>query len=264
MNTVKKKIESTVTQYKAWHIPQLHLPMAVSRLVPLKVKLFVERIYFFFMSKIKFRKEHIRYSQAWYEHVYHSADIYHLPERDYQQVMSQSAEAGEIDSLLESFAKFSLPENEEINWLEIACHHGKTPFTLVKKYQNVHFYMFDFSNVAVDWCKKYNPLPDHFTIWQGDVRDINHNGNKFDAFFDVITCLDVTEHLPRKTYYQAIKEIDRVCRFGGLLILKQGNVPLREHINILEEEVLVKDFEKKGFSKIDELPNRCHVFKRIC
>lgn len=262
MKTEKKKIDYTVNQCKEWHVPQLYLPASISRLVPLKVKLFVERLYLFVMNKIKFRKEHIRYTQSWYEDVYHSADIYYLPGRDYQQVMGQSAEAGEIDRLIESFAEFSLPDNKRINWLEVACHHGKIPFTLANKYQNVHFYMFDFSNVAVEWCKKYNPLPDRFTIWQGNVKNINHNGNKFDTFFDVITCLDVTEHLPRKTYYQAIKEINRVCRFGGLLILKQGNVPLREHINILEEEVLVKDFEKKGFLKIDELPNRCHVFKR--
>lgn len=123
--------------------------------------------------------------------------------------------------------------------------------------------MFDFSKIAIEWCKKYNPIPHRTTIWQGDVRDISYNGNRFDAFFDVITCLDVTEHLPQKLYTRAIKEMRRVCMLGGLLVVKQGNVPLREHINILDEVALVKDFEKRGFTKIDELPNRCHVLKRV-
>ncbi|MFQ5685618.1 MAG: class I SAM-dependent methyltransferase [Candidatus Scalindua sp.] len=256
------EVDRTVNQIKKWHIPKLRVTKVISSILPLKLKLYIEKSYLFFMNKVKFRKEHIKYSKRWYEEVYHSTDIYYLPQRDYYEVMKQSEEAGEIKQLLETFASINLPEDEKMSWLEVACHHGKTPFVLAEKYKNTHFYMFDFSKVAVEWCNKYNPFPDRTTIWQGDIRNIEFDEMRFNGYFDVITCMDVTEHLPYKIYIKAIKEISRVCKVGGLLVLRQGNVPLREHINILDENKLVKDFEKTGFRKIDELPHRCHVLKR--
>lgn len=258
------QIGSDSCPFKEWQIPVLRCPEAISPFIPSKLKSFVRRLYYSIMNKIKFKKEHIKYSQKWYEDVYHSKDVYYLPYRNYKEVMNDEKTKHETKELLESFAEFSMSTDAKANWLEVACHHGKTPFTLAGLYENIHFYMFDFSRVAVDWCVKYNPYPDRITIWNGDIRNIKYNGNQFNNYFDVITCLDVTEHLPHNIYIKSIKEMRRVCKIGGLIVLRPGMHDVHpEHIHVLEHEKVVRDFEKRGFRKINELTNRYHVLKRI-
>lgn len=258
----KIEIDESVNLIKAWEIPRPAVPKIITAFIPVRIKIALESLYLSIMDRIKFKKEHIHYSRSWYENVYHSADIYYLPERNYEEVMMDVSKNGQKQEIEDIFKEFNLDVAGEVNWLEVACHHGKIPFLLANKYLNAHFFMFDFSEVAVEWCKRYNPIGERAIIWDGDVRKIHCGVDKFDDFFDVVTCFDVTEHLPDKIYRKAIGEIHRVCKIGGILLLRQGNVPLREHINILNEDVLVNDFNKTGFEKIDTLPHRCHVFKK--
>jgi SAM-dependent methyltransferase len=147
--------------------------------------------------------------------------------------------------------------------LEIACMYGKTAFWIGARYPQVRIWGFDFAQRFVDAAAAANPLGDRFTVWQCDATDIHRSGDRFDGFFDLVTCLDVTEHLPDDAYRKMLLEIGRVSRVGGHLLLMQGNTVHVEHIHVLPESELVRDVEASGFRHIATLPERHHLFERL-
>jgi len=105
--------------------------------------------------------------------------------------------------------------------------------------------MFDFSKTAIDWIKKNNPIKNHTVLGVGDIQKISYEGNDFNNFFDVITCIDVTEHLPSKIYKKGIRELFRVLKPSGILIVMQGNSNNIEHINVRTEKQYILDFSRR-------------------
>ena len=93
-------------------------------------------------------------------------------------------------------------------------------------------------------------LPDRAIIWQASVECIKLPNNDLSGFFDFVSCLDVTEHLPPLVYKAMIEELWRVLKPNGHLILMQGNAPNVEHIHVLPENELVTDFVNFGFGLI--------------
>jgi SAM-dependent methyltransferase len=148
------------------------------------------------------------------------------------------------------------------NCLEVACMYGKTAFWLGERYPGLRLWAFDFAQRFVDATRAASPLADRLTVWRGDVTDIHLDGERFDRFFDLVACLDVTEHLPDSIYQNMLKELARVTRGGGHLLLMQGNTIQVEHIHILPEAELVKDVEAAGFRHVTTLPDRHHLFVR--
>lgn len=204
----------------------------------------------------------IDYSKEFYDEVYHK-DKLGLDRNSFEQIMAKWEREGFKVELYAVFDQIEISENRELKWLEVACMHGRTAWWLGEKYNNVFFYMFDFSKTAIEWIKKHNPIPERTLVWEGDIVNIQYNNQYFNAFFDFITCLDVTEHLPEDVYKEGIREMYRVLRSGGFLILKQGISVQPEHINVLTEERLVADFEKVGFVYKKSLPRRYHLFTKL-
>lgn len=203
------------------------------------------------------RKEGFNYSIQWYEASYHKAH-YHLDSRSYASVMREWESFGYKDRLYRVFDEVAVPKG--CRFLEVACHHGKTAFWLAERHSDATFHMFDFSQVAVDWCQRNNLFPDRCFIWRGDVTKIEYKNDKLDDFFDLITCIDVTEHLPHPIYHTMLRELFRVAKPGGGLVLMQGNTPHVEHINVLPEEELVADVCAVGFMLAKHLPERHYLF----
>jgi ubiquinone/menaquinone biosynthesis C-methylase UbiE len=202
----------------------------------------------------------IEYSKEFYEEDYHRGS-YRLPERNLADVMAEWEYMGWKKMLFRVLDSIDRPF-QPVNWLEIACHHGKTAFWLAERFPTTKFYMFDFSSTAIEFCRRHNPIPNRSEIWVGDVSDIRSGIHPFGGFFEAATLLDVTEHLPVKLYRAAISEVYRVLCPGGLLLLKQGHEILPEHINILSERQLVRDFVDQGFHLVQNLPDRHYLMQK--
>lgn len=231
----------------------LNPPVWLRLLVPKWVRNFARPLFYRLQRKIEYSKE-------FYETEYHSG-TYRLQERSYQEVMAEWEAMGWKKMLFEVFDRIESPLAPR-TWLEPACHHGKTVFWLAERFPETRFFMFDFSQTAIEFCTKYNPIPERSVIWQGDLTRIEHNGMTFDDYFDMATLLDVTEHLPADIYRKTIQEVFRVLKPGAHLLLKQGHEILPEHINILPERVLVRDFENAGFHLIERLPERHYLMRK--
>jgi SAM-dependent methyltransferase len=147
-------------------------------------------------------------------------------------------------------------------YLEVACMYGKTAFWMAQRYPQLDVWAFDFSQRFVDATREANPIGDRLTVWRGDAIDIHLGAERFEAFFDLATCIDVTEHLPDDVYRRMLAELARAIRPGGRLLLMQGNTVGVEHIHVLPEEQLVRDVEAAGFTLVETLPERHHLFLR--
>jgi ubiquinone/menaquinone biosynthesis C-methylase UbiE len=147
-------------------------------------------------------------------------------------------------------------------YLEVACMYGKTAFWLAQRYPELDVWAFDFSRRFVDATRAASPIGDRLTLWQGDATDIYLGAERFDQFFHLVTCLDVTEHLPDHVYRRMLSELARVTRAGAHLLMMQGNTVHVEHIHILPESELVSDVVAAGFELVDTLPDRHHLFRR--
>lgn len=201
---------------------------------------------------------HFAYGQDWYDEVYHPL----LTEgRDFETYLSEWSRHEYRARLEAVFPLIRFPEGP-MAWLEVCCMQGKSAYWFLKNYPNARMYMFDFSRSAVEWVQEHFPREWDWEVWQGDIQEIGCGGRAFDDFFDVVTCLDVTEHLPAAVYKNAIHEMYRVLKPTGQLILMQGNTPLPEHINVLPEEQLVADFRSAGFKLVENLPHRHYLLTK--
>jgi tetratricopeptide (TPR) repeat protein len=152
--------------------------------------------------------------------------------------------------------------NEKVKWLEVCCQLGMTAKWVKDKFPFVSMHMFDFSESVVQWLN--TNFPYDANIWKGRIENIQNNESKFENYFDVVTCIDVTEHLPEEVYFRAIDEIHRVLKPGGLLLLMQGICKENpEHINIREESQFVQEFIERGFRYLKTFPYRHHLLERM-
>ena len=94
--------------------------------------------------------------------------------------------------------------------------------------------------------KKYIELSEAFTRLNRSVVKMGFD----DDSFDVVTCMEVLEHLPEEILLPAIDELRRVCR-GQLII----TVPYREpppisktHLRRFEDEDLIRLFPSARFT----------------
>ena len=67
----------------------------------------------------------------------------------------------------------------------------------------------DLSEKAISYAKAFHPDVDYRCV---DIKDLDEN-------FDVITCIEVLEHIPEEQLYSFIKNLFRRCNPGGKLII---------------------------------------------
>ena len=92
--------------------------------------------------------------------------------------------------------------------LEAGCGEGILLEKLLKKYPHSEVSGLDIDEENITICRKYN-LP----VIAGDLTDIPWE----DQYFDVITLIEVIEHLPEPE--KAIMELSRILKQGGRLIV---------------------------------------------
>ena len=208
------------------------------------------------------RRYRFQYGRTWYDSGYHvklgEISGGQAASLEYWEAEGYRARLMKVCDELDRHVRFPTPTQ----YLEVACMYGKTAFWLAERYPQFEVWTFDFSERFVEHCKTHNPIGGRLHIWQGDCTRIRHGQQSFHAFFDLATCIDVTEHLPVEVYHGLLRELARVVKPNGHLLLMQGNTVQVEHIHILAEEQLVADVERAGFKWLATLPQRHHLFVR--
>ncbi len=96
--------------------------------------------------------------------------------------------------------------NQSSSVLDIGAGDG----AFAKHFERNDFYLFDGNPISVDTLKK-----DYPNTVLGRLPNLPFEG----AFFDVIHCSHVIEHLHPNEFYETLKEIDRCLSTGGTLII---------------------------------------------
>lgn len=197
------------------------------------------------------------YSRRWYETEYHGRGAYHLPERTYADVMDEWAPRKSRLYRVLGEAESYVDIGSVGRCLEAGCHHGKTAFWMAERYSGMRIAAVDFSWVAVRWCAWWSPFVGRIGFGQADVSRVPFVASSF----DLVTCLDVAEHLPVSVYTAMLAELYRVQKPGGHLVFFCGQTALPEHINLRSMEQVQSDLEAAGFSLVALLPE-CHTLWR--
>jgi SAM-dependent methyltransferase len=227
--------------------------------LPAPLQSAVRRIWHPIRLGIDRRRYRFSYSRDFYEQGYHdNLAAIGADSLGFWEAQGYRDRLMEVCDSLDCFVRFAAPTR----CLEVACMYGKTAFWLAQRYPELKVWAFDFSQRFVEATRTANPIGDRLTVWQGDATDIHLGADRFDAFFDFVTCLDVTEHLPEEVYRRTLAELARVTRAGGYLLIMQGNTVHVEHIHVLPEPELVADVTKAGFERLATLPERHHLFRR--
>lgn len=95
--------------------------------------------------------------------------------------------------------------------------------------RNFEVYGLDYSEMAVKRATSILPEGNFRT---GDVYDLPYD----DDFFDQVFCIQTLEHL--KNPKQVVKEMDRVCKLNGLILISVPNGELDDyegHVNFWNE-----------------------------
>ncbi|MFH1004443.1 MAG: class I SAM-dependent methyltransferase [Bacteroidota bacterium] len=109
--------------------------------------------------------------------------------------------------------------NKDDNILDAGCGHGE--YTIFSLKRNAKMWAFDYSkemvNCTRELVKKHNLKAEAITV--DSVTNIPYDDN----YFDVVYCLAVLDHLDFDNREKAYKELNRVLKKGGKLILDVPN-----------------------------------------
>lgn len=97
----------------------------------------------------------------------------------------------------------------------------------------------DLSNKAISYAKAFHPDIDYRCI---DIKDLDEN-------FDVITCIEVLEHIPEEELHSFIKNLLKRCNPCGKLIISVPTkiLPLnKKHYRHYDLELLLEQVNSTG------------------
>lgn len=114
---------------------------------------------------------------------------------------------------------FELLSIKNIRVLEIGCGRGALANHLIQTYGDkiMEYKACDYSIEAINIAMKRYSKHEKLTWEVNDIQNISYPDNTFDI---IISC-ETIEHIPDSN--QAIKELYRVCKMGGSLILTCPN-----------------------------------------
>lgn len=132
-------------------------------------------------------------------------------------------------------------------FLDIGCGDGRLVSLIARKHQNCNFYGVDYSKRAVGLAKNLN-----FGLSNARFLhlDILKNSNKsLDVLFDVLTLIEVIEHIPPEEVINFVSASCSYLKEGGTLILTvpSKNLPLaKKHYQHFDRDKLVDILTKSG------------------
>ncbi len=157
--------------------------------------------------------------------------------------------------------------NSKIKVLNIGCGSGDLEnivFNVMEK-NNIDWYGVDISPKSVKSCKN-EFAKSHFSL--GDIRKLKFKKNEF----DLIILMEIMEHIKPTETYKALREVERVLKPGGKLIV---SIPINEgledlikggqnpnaHVRAYTVNIIKRELEISGFkvNKVVEL----FAFKRM-
>ena len=109
-----------------------------------------------------------------------------------------------------------IPRKEGIKILDAGCGEGQL-LGKIAELMSAKLYGVDVTAVAIESAKKRFKEA-KFSL--GDITNLPYKNN----LFDVVICTEVIEHI--RKYKEAIKELKRVVKEGGLLIITFPNEPI--------------------------------------
>ena len=194
------------------------------------------------------------YTREWYEREYHEA-IYALHTSTPDEIAEQWAKPHYREHLTAVWAL--LPRPLAGRALEVGVHHGKTACWMLDEFPAITaLWGVDWSQVAIDFCERL-----------GRKRLIPYCGLAealpfTDNYFDAVSCVDFTEHLPPPVYHAVVEELTRVAAPGAPMILHHGRTAHPAHINPISEATLLADFFVAGWRHIAGTAEGYHALER--
>ena len=146
--------------------------------------------------------------------------------------------------------------NGSIDIIDFGSGVGSSVPFIHKYFPQGNLTCLDVSSKSLDLAKKRFPNQANFCSFDGDVIPFNDNS------FDLVFSACVFHHIDHDEHDSLIKEIHRVLRSGGLLVIFEHNpfnpftrhavniCPFDENAVLLKASQLVKVFRKAGFSEI--------------
>ena len=96
--------------------------------------------------------------------------------------------------------------------LDVGCWSGQLLRALKSERKNFHYFGIDVNKDAIGYITKVEP-EGNFKL--ASALDIPYK----DKYFDIITLFDVLEHIPKKAEMRCLKEIRRVIKKDGVLLI---------------------------------------------
>jgi 2-polyprenyl-3-methyl-5-hydroxy-6-metoxy-1,4-benzoquinol methylase len=103
--------------------------------------------------------------------------------------------------------------------LDIGCGDGRFLAEMEERFPGKRYCGIDISSTAINWARRMAPDVS-FTV--GDITS-----GKFDERFDVVTLLDVIEHIPQAELGPFIHAVSATLRPGGCMVLTVPHTNMR-------------------------------------
>ena len=105
--------------------------------------------------------------------------------------------------------------------LDAACGHGTYSLALARKYNQSKIYAVDFvkSMCEVTQKKTKNAGLRNIIVRKEDIDNLSFKN----GFFDIVLCIDTLHHTPNSGINKKLKELSRVTKKGGLLVVDFKN-----------------------------------------
>lgn len=134
--------------------------------------------------------------------------------REYFEILKRQREQS---ALAEEKVLNLIEDNLQGNILDAGCGEGSLCRWMAKKSKSATIYGMDISIIGIGMAMKSFTGLDNLKFCQANVKNLPFKDN----FFSLVVCQSVIEHVV--DYIAALKELVRVLRRGGNLILRTGN-----------------------------------------
>lgn len=170
----------------------------------------------FYWHKVKYRKDNSTFKNEHPDFVlppeFFIYETYRLNYKWYYEDGRNTAE--EIVTLLSKYFDLTKQNTRILDW---GCGPGRIVRHFPRLLRNAEIHGTDYNETYINWCRE-------------NLKEINFSMNKIeppvkykDSFFDAVMGLSIFTHLSEKNHFDWIKELHRIIKFGGgMLITTQG------------------------------------------